>query len=45
VPACPSGVNKLIKKEKTVVPAKDVMAMYMQILDNKLRTKKAAEHH
>jgi len=45
VPACPSGANKLIEKEKTVVPAKDVMAMYMQILDNKLRMKKVAEHH
>jgi electron transport complex protein RnfB len=45
VPACPSGANKLIKKERTVVPAKDVVTMYMQILDNKIHTKKMAEHH
>nr|MDO8097697.1 4Fe-4S binding protein [Candidatus Njordarchaeota archaeon] len=45
VPACPSDANKLIKKEKTVVPAKDVFAMYMQIMDNKLQMKKLTQHH
>jgi ferredoxin len=39
VPACPTGSNKLIKKEKTIVPAKDVFAMYMQIMENKVRIK------